>query len=71
VLRSLPDQPLVDLAGSQRAQAVVLYEQALAIFRSAGQAGSAAMVEEALAEVMSELKQPLASSGHAAASLVD
>jgi tetratricopeptide (TPR) repeat protein len=66
VLRSLPDQPLVDLPGSQRTQAVALYEQALAIFRAAGQAGSAAMVEEALAEVNSELDQPLAGNGHAA-----
>jgi tetratricopeptide (TPR) repeat protein len=66
VLRSLPDQPLVELAGSQRAQAVALYAQALAIFRAAGQAGSAAMVEEAIAELNSEPDQPVAGTGPAA-----
>jgi len=64
VLRNLPDDPLEDLPGSHLAQSVALYEQALAIFQRAQQAGSAAMVEQVLAEIDAEQTQPTPRSGN-------
>lgn len=68
VLRNLPDEPLQALPGSHLAEAVTLLSQALAIFMRTGQRGSAATVEEALAEIGREQRQPPppVSNGHAA-----
>ena len=66
VLRSLPDDPLQGLPGANLDQACALYQQALAIFARARQAGSATMVEEALAEIARERSAaaPRSGNGH-------
>ncbi len=69
VLRNLPDDPSDSMPSTNLDRACALYEQALAIFKRARQTGSAAMVEEALAEIGRERAHPPARSGngHAAA----
>ena len=54
VLRNLPDDPLNGVPGANLDEACALYRQALAIFARARQTGSAAMVEETLAEIAHE-----------------
>jgi hypothetical protein len=54
VLRSLPDAGDA-VPGTYLAQARALYAEARAIFARTGQAGSQAMVEDALAEVAQQL----------------
>ena len=70
VLRSLPDDLLDSTAGANLARACALYQQALAIFTRAHQTGSAAMVEETMAEIARERAHPSPRSGngHAASS---
>lgn len=58
VLRNLPDDPAQSTPGANLARACALYRQALAIFRDARQTGSAAVVEETLAEIERELHEP-------------
>ena len=67
VLRNLPDEPLAAPSANLDA-ARALYEEALAIFTRARQTGSAAMVQDTLAEIAHEraARQPQAGNGHAA-----
>ena len=65
VLRNLPDDPLDGLPGANLDRACALYRQALAIFSATNQAGSAAMVEETLAEIARERTGQGLSNGHA------
>ncbi len=67
VLRNLPDDPLASAPGAHLDEACTLYRQALDIFTRARQIGSAAMVEEVLAEIARERRPPPPGNGHAAA----
>ena len=68
VLRSLPDDPIESIPDANLASACALYEQALAIFTRAGQSGSAAMIEETLAEIARERASGPALRGNGRAS---
>jgi tetratricopeptide (TPR) repeat protein len=65
VLRNLPDAAGTSTAGANLALARSLYAQALAIFTRSGQAGSAALVEDALAEIALADAAPRPGNGHA------
>ena len=64
VLRSLPDDPVDGVRGTNLEHACALYGQALAIFTRARQTGSAAMVEEALEEIARERNAASPRSGN-------
>lgn len=67
VLRNLPNDPLASTPDTNLDRACSLYEQALTIFARARQTGSAAMVEEVLAEIARERGLPESGNGHATA----